>query len=216
MVILESLVVSDTNIPNLPMDSTNPSLENSPSKTMATSSSTDASYFSAQSHLDSDGQKDSAVTVVISKSDKRFGNGQRTVSSVTTTHSSEVISHSEKSQSVEKTTIEISANSPPKISVGNDSHSEPRETVTVHKGTEVTLETSAVVESGGLTASRSEQVASSKTEQILPSRQSDSSDSDERVGKGQVRSDDENDRGNTPADKGEITNQVSESVGITT
>lgn len=198
------------------MDSANPSLENSPSKTMATSSSTDASYFSAQSHLDSDGQKDSGATVIISKSDERFGNGQRTVTNVTTTHSSEVISHSEKSQSVEKTTIEISANSPPKISVGNNSYSEPRETVTTHKGTEVTLETSAVVESGGLTASRSEQVASSKTEQILPSRQSDSSDNDGRVGRSQVRSDDENGEANTSADKGEITNQVSESVGITT
>lgn len=194
-----SMNSTDATIPNLPMDSANPSVENSPSKTMATSSSTDASYYSAASNIDGDGQKDSNATLVQSRSDERFQNGQRPIS---TAKSSDAVSHKEKSQNTEKTTIEISANSPPKISFASNSYLEPRDSP-------VTQKPSGMVEH----EYREERVGA-KSEQIVLSDQTDSSNTGELTGR-EGRGREAHSGGKaTVTEVEEITNDEDELVGI--
>lgn len=172
---------------------------------MATSSSTDASYYSAASHLDPNGQKDPSETVTVSRSDEKYSNSQKVTSSATTLRSSsEVISHSEKSQNGEKLSIDISANSSPKFSVTNNSFSEPHESVIPRK-----TETPVATEGESRMS-----LVKSTTEQRPSSEQINSGNKVEHVVSDNRKKGDETDGKMAVTVDEEITNEADESVGF--
>jgi len=187
------------------MDSANASVDNSPSKTMAACSSTETSYYSTVSHIDTDAPRGSSTNAVISRSDERYTNGQKTLSSVTSAKSSDVVSHSEKVQTVEKTTIEISANSSPKISVTSNSYPE-------HRGESVSHRSGDVTSTVTTTSEFREERLTSKSERMSVTEQTDSSNTAKLSEADGVRMEEKNGATMTVT---ELTNDVEESVGRT-
>ncbi|XP_053386781.1 phosphatidylinositol 4-phosphate 5-kinase type-1 alpha-like isoform X3 [Mercenaria mercenaria] len=154
--------VLDTTIPNLPHDSL--SADNSPSRVMAASSSTETSYYSTVSHLDiRDTLPDSNVKIV-SKSEERFSNSQ-TVSNNSAVHNNGNISRSDVNQT-RGTVIEIAP-----ISPNSDSNipNEPRISVVSHKSADS-------FSSQAMSTGYTESIVSSTTEPSVVSEQSDSTE----------------------------------------
>ena len=155
-------VFTDTTIPNLPHDSMSP--DNSPSKAMAASSSTETSYYSTVSHLDMRESIQESVVTTVSKSEERFSNSQ-TVTNNSIVHNNGNISRSDVNQS-RGTVIEIAPNSP-------DSHSnitsEPRVSVISNKSADTSFSSQT------MSSTYSESVVSSTTtEQSSEPEQSNS------------------------------------------
>lgn len=135
----EFLSFTDTTIPNLPHDSAGISPDNSPSKTMVASSSTDASYYSTVSHIETrEVHQESSVSAIASKSDERFSNSQ-TVSNNSTLHNVSNISRSDVNQ-FRGTVIEIAPNSPESES---NIPSEPRRSVVSQKSADTSFSSQA-------------------------------------------------------------------------
>ncbi|XP_060603224.1 phosphatidylinositol 4-phosphate 5-kinase type-1 alpha-like isoform X3 [Ruditapes philippinarum] len=129
--------VLDTTIPNLPHD--NMSADNSPSKAMAASSSTETSYYSTVSHLDTRETVQESTVATVSKSEERFSNSQ-TVSNTSNLHNNGNISRSDVTQS-RGTVIEIAPNSPDSQS---NIPSEPRVSVISNKSADTSFSSQAM------------------------------------------------------------------------